>query len=175
MLQLIKAKSVKLNGSLWGLEDGTVTLFSKDLDFPVTQKFSSKTVSMNEDVGDLEESASTGEVMTLDQLRKFIKRNKDAGLDTLRYEVDYHGKYGFAFAAFVMSLIGIPFSVKRQRSGGAFMSIGLCLGLAFFYWIFFSSSITMGKHGLLHPILSAWIANISGIIISLYLLVRLKQ
>ncbi len=175
LLQLIKAKSVKLNGSLWGLEDGTVTLFSKDLDFPVTQKFSSKTVSMNEDVADLEESASTGEVMTLDQLRKFIKRNKDAGLDTLRYEVDYHGKYGFAFAAFVMSLIGIPFSVKRQRSGGAFMSIGLCLGLAFFYWIFFSSSITMGKHGLLHPILSAWIANISGIIISLYLLVRLKQ
>lgn len=175
LVQLIKAKKVDLKGSVWTLTNGQVTLFSKDSDFPVTQPFARKNIHMNEDVADLEDSSSSGDVMNLVQLRKFIKKNKEAGLDTLRYEVDYHGKYGFAFAAFVMSLLGIPFSVRRQRSGGTFLNIGLCMGLAFLYWVLFSSSVTMGKHGLIPPILAAWGPNIIGVISSLILLVRLKQ
>lgn len=175
LLQLMKAHTVQLNKSQWNLKNGTVTLFSSEFDFPVTQKFKSKEIIMGEDVADLEESATTGDVMSLGQLNKFIKKNKDAGLDTLRYEVDYHGKYGFAFAAFVMSLIAIPFSVSRQRSGGAFVGVGICLGLAFIYWLLYSSSITMGKHGLVPPILAAWGANIVGVAFSFFLLVRLKK
>ena len=44
--------------------------------------------------------------MDLKLLRKFINKNKEAGLDTLHYEVEYHSKFGFAFAAFVMSFDG---------------------------------------------------------------------
>ncbi|MCB0355371.1 MAG: LPS export ABC transporter permease LptG [Bdellovibrionales bacterium] len=175
LVQLIKAKTVDLKGSVWELKNGQVTLFAKDLQFPVTKAFTSKMISMNEDVADLENASSSGEVMTLNQLKKFIKKNKEAGLDTLRYEVDYHSKYGFAFAAFVMSLIGIPFSVKRQRSGGAFVNIGICMGLAFLYWVLFSSGITMGKHGLIPPVLAAWGANAIGMVSAGYLLTRLKQ
>jgi lipopolysaccharide export system permease protein len=175
LIQLIKAKTVVLEKTKWRLQQGTVTLFSSDFDFPVTQKFQKKDIVMGEDVSDLEESATTGDVMSLGQLRKFIKKNKEAGLDTLRYEVDFHGKYGFAFAAFVMSLLAIPFSVNRQRSGGAFVGVGICLGLAFMYWLFYSSSITMGKHGLIPPILAAWGANAVGVAFSFFLLIRLKK
>ncbi|MCB9025507.1 MAG: LPS export ABC transporter permease LptG [Bdellovibrionaceae bacterium] len=175
LVQLIKANSVDLKGSVWTLKKGQVTLFSKDLDYPVSKPFVSKNIHMNEDVADLEDSSSSGDVMNQEQLKKFIKKNKEAGLDTLRYEVDFHSKYGFAFAAFVMSMIGIPFSVKRQRSGGLFLNIGICMGLAFLYWVLFSSFVTMGKHGLIPPIIAAWGPNVLGILISFILLVRLKQ
>ncbi|MCB0390256.1 MAG: LPS export ABC transporter permease LptG [Bdellovibrionales bacterium] len=175
LTQLMKAKEVDLKGSLWNLYNGQVTLFSEKLDFPVTKAFDEKTISMNEEVADLENSSVSGDVMTLGQLKKFIKKNKDAGLDTLRYEVDYHSKYGFAFAAFVMSLIGIPFSVKRQRSGGTFVNVGICMGLAFLYWVLFSSSLTLGKHGLIPPLLAAWGPNVLCVGFAGYLLVRLKQ
>jgi lipopolysaccharide export system permease protein len=175
LVQLIKAKTVELNGAIWTLKNGYVTLFTKAHDFPINKAFQSKLITMNEDVADLQDSGASGDVMSLLQLKKFIKKNKEAGLDTLRYEVDYHSKYGFAFAAFVMSMIGIPFSVIRQRSGGTFFNVGICMGLAFLYWIAFSSAITLGKHGILAPLVSAWIGNVLGIIVSLYLLLRLKQ
>ena len=175
LVQLIKAKQVDLKGSVWSLNNGQVTLFSEDLEFPITKSFTRKNINMNEDVADLENSSASGEVMTLEQLNKFIKKNKEAGLDTIRYEVDYHSKYGFAFAAFVMSLIGIPFSVKRQRSGGAFVNVGICMGLAFLYWVMFSSSVTLGKHGLIPPMLAAWGPNGIGVAAAGYLLSRLKQ
>ena len=85
--------------------------------------------------------------MSLKELGHFIERNKEAGLDTLRYEVDYHAKFGFAFASFVMSVLGVPFSVSRARSGGTFVNLGICLGLAFGYWTAYNSAVTLGAHG----------------------------
>ena len=114
---------------------------------------------MSEDAKDLSSSANTADVLSLKELGDFIKRNKDAGLDTVSYEVDYHSKYGFAFAAVVMTLVGIPFSVGRARSGGTMLNVGLCLGVVFLYWIFYSSALTLGKHGTLNPIIAAWLPN----------------
>jgi len=89
--------------------------------------------------------------------------------------VDYHGKFGFAFAAFVMSLMGIPFSMGKTRSSGNFMSIGLCVGLALVYWILYSASITLGKTGNLPPMIAAWGPNVAMVLISIYFLIRLKK
>lgn len=175
LVQLIQAKSVDLNRSLWNLKEGQVTLFSEEMDFPMTKSFQQKNIQMNEDLAELEESSSSGELMSLQQLRKYIKKNKDAGLDTVRYEVDFHSKYGFAFAALVMALIGIPFSVKRQRSGGAFVNIGICMGLAFLYWVMFSSFITLGKNELVPPLIAAWGPNFLVLMASFLLIFQLKQ
>lgn len=175
LTQLLTARAVGFKGSLWELEDGTVTLFAEESSFPLTQTFKKKTIHMNEDLGDIQTSANSSELMTLTELRRFISRNKEAGLDTVRYEVDYHSKYSFAFAAFVMSLMGIPFSVSRQRSGGAFLNVGLCIGLAFLYWVLYSSSLTLGQHGVLRPFWAAWSANLVVLALSVVLILRLKK
>ena len=175
LVQTIRAKDVLLEGQIWRLKSGTVTLFSRESSFPVTKKFSEKLVTMNEGISDLQSSAKTTDVMSGREMKKFIKKNKSAGLETLRYEVDYHSKLGFAFAAFVMSLVGIPFSVGSQRSGGGLKNVSLCIGFAFVYWLFFSSSVTLGRSGLLPPFLAAWLANIVIALAAVYFLVRLKR
>ena len=160
LVQLITAKQVSMEGTLWKLKDGLITVFSPESSFPLTESFKAKNIVMNEEVADLQSSADSADQMTLMQLHRFIDRNREGGLDTTQYEVDFHSKISFAFAALVMSLLGIPFAVERVRSGGGFKNAGVCLGLAFGYWTLYSSFLTLGHHGALPPILAAWIPNL---------------
>ncbi len=175
LLQMISADAVDMKGSQWHLYDGTVTLFSEDSSFPLTSKFEEKTILMGEDAKDLSSSAKTSDILSLNELAQFIKRNKEAGLDTLRYEVDYQSKYGFAFSAMVMSLLGIPFAVGKARSGGIMLNVGICLGLVALYWTAYSAALTMGNHGQIPPVAAAWAPNVLGLIVSFFLFRRLKR
>lgn len=160
LVQLVTAKSVAMDGTLWRLRDGLITIFMEDSSFPLTESFKSKNIVMDEEVADLQSSSDSSEQMSLSQLSRFIDRNREAGLDTLRYEVDYHAKFSFAFAALVMSVLGLPFAVGRVRSGGGLKSVGICLGLAFGYWSLYSSFITLGHYGAIAPLAAAWIPNL---------------
>ncbi len=173
LVQLITAQDVDLASEKWNLKDGFVTLFATESSFPLTKSFDSKLISMNENLGDIQTSSNSSEIMSVHELSRFIDRNREAGLDTVRYEVDYQSKFGFAFTPIIMAFLGIPFSVTRSRQGGAMISIGVCLGLAFGYWALYSSCITLGQQGAVPPILAAWAANISMGGLSAYLLRRL--
>lgn len=174
LLQMVSANEVHVQGDKWTLYNGTVTLFEES-SFPHTQSFKSKTIPLLDDVNQIQESASSSDVQSIAQLRRFIKKNKDAGLETMGYEVDYHAKFGFAFSAFVMAFLGVPFSSRPQRSGGRFLQIGLCIGLAFVYWALYSSGITLGRHGVLMPFFAAWLPNILTVGATFFLLLHLRK
>jgi len=175
LTQLIAANQVEMKGSLWELKNGLVTLFAAESSFPLTKSFKEKTITMNEDLRDIQNTSNNSDLMSVQELGRFIARNKEAGLDTLRYEVDYHAKFGFSFAAIVMSLVGIPFSVGGTRSGGAFKNVGICLLLAFLYWVAYSSSLTLGVHAVLPPVLAAWGPNLLVSFAALFFMKRLKR
>jgi lipopolysaccharide export system permease protein len=175
LVQMIVAKTAKIENKEWKLEDGTVTLFTGDSSFPMNQSFAEKSIVMDEEIGDIQESSKFSEVVSIKELRQYIKKNKEAGLNTLNYEVDLQSKFGFALAAFVMSFIGIPFSVFNNRAGGRMLSVGMCMGLAFGYWSLLSVGMTMGRHGYLSPILSSWLPNLFMLALSTFFLLRLKK
>ena len=173
--QLIKAKNVIMSDRTWTLEDGTVTLFLEETNFPMTKEFGKKTLTMSEDLADIGSSSPSSDAMSATELRKFIQKNKEAGLDTLKYEVDFHKKMSFAFAGLILSLMGIPFTVQKSRSGGNMLSIGVSLAAAFSYWLVFSTSLAMGTHGVLPPVVAAWAPNVLMGGLATYLLLRLKK
>lgn len=175
LIQLVTATEVDLRGNVWELKKGLVTLFAPESSFPLTKSFDSKVISMNEDMSDIQTASNSAEIMSVNQLSKFIDRNKEAGLDTVPYEVDYHAKFSFMFAGVVMSLLGVPFSVGRARSGGTFVSLGICLLLAFAYWVAYSSALTMGQHGAMPPLMAAWGPNILGLAAAFFFLLRTKR
>lgn len=175
LIQMLTAKEVELKGRQWELKDGSVTVFSADSSFPLTSQFQSKIVPMGEDSQDLTSTGQTSEMLSQGELAHFIAKNKEAGMDTTRYEVDYHSKFGFAFAGLVMVLLGIPFSVGRARSGGTMLNVGICLGLVFAYWVLYSSGLTLGGHGQLPPIAAAWLPNLTMGGLGLVLLKRLRR
>ncbi|MBX2987296.1 MAG: LPS export ABC transporter permease LptG [Bdellovibrionaceae bacterium] len=175
LLQMLTAQTVEIQGKIWLLSDGSVTVFSADSSFPLTSNFKTKTLPMGEDSQDLTESGQSSNMLTQSELSRFIDRNREAGLDTLNYEVDYHARFGFAVSGLVMVLLGIPFSVGRARSGGIMMNLGIVLALVFGYWVLYSSALNLGKHGQLPPIAAAWLPNLLMAGLALFLLKRLKR
>ncbi|MES3038878.1 MAG: LPS export ABC transporter permease LptG [Bdellovibrionota bacterium] len=175
LVQMMSADEVNFKGNTWNLKDGSVTLFTPESSFPLTKGFEEKTIVMTEESQDLQSTAQTSDLLSQKELSRFITKNKDAGLDTIRYEVDYHVKMSFAFAGLVMSLLGIPFSVGRTRSGGNLVNMGMGLGLVFFYWVFYSSGQTLGYHGTLPPFVAAWLPNLVMIGLAAILLSRSKK
>ena len=175
LIQMITADGVKMQGATWELAKGTVTLFTKESSIPMTQDFKVKTINVSEDTRDIQKSSQSTDALSVAELRRFIQRNKESGLDTLRYEIDYQAKFSFAFAAFVMSFLGIPFSVTRQRAGGAAFGVGATILLAFGYWAAYSSGITLGRHGALPPMIAVWLPNLAMVMLSAVFLLRLKR
>lgn len=175
LVQMITAHDVEIKGSSWLLHEGTVTVFNKDSSFPLSTQFKNKSVVMAEDSKDLQSAGQTADMMSQSELQHFIDKNKDAGLDTVAYEVGYHSKYSFIFAGLVMCLLGIPFSVGRARSGGTMLNLGICLGLVFAYYVLYSSGITLGQHGSVPPMVAAWAPNVMMMGLALVLLKRVKR
>lgn len=175
LIQLITAKEVDMKGGQWELKNGLVTLFASESSFPLTKTFASKVITMNEDLTDIQSTTNSSDVMSLHELRRFIDRNKEAGLDTLRYEVDYHAKFGFAMAAVVMAMIGIPVSAGRARSGGIFVNLGICMAMTLAYWGVYNAGIILGQHGFISPLVAAWGPNLAALTLALMLLRKLKR
>lgn len=174
--EMITAEDVTMSeGGGWVLGSGQVTLLGEEHQAPRTQAFERKTLTMPHEFADLSETSTPSESLSLGELGRYIERNKAAGLDTLHYEVDYHSKWGFALAAFVMSVIGLPFTVSQQRSGGRTLALGMCIGLAFGYWVLFSSGQSLGRHGVLPPVAAAWLPNFLMLALSVVLFRRLRK
>jgi len=175
LIQMLTADSVLMNGSQWVLQNGTVTVFSKDSSFPLNDKFLEKTIVMSEDAQDLRSTGQTSDLLTQSELSRFISKNKDAGLDTIKYEVDYNSKFSFSLAGLVMSLLALPFCVGQARGGGMMKNVGVCMGLVVGYWIFYSVSQTLGLRNYLAPLVAAWLPNVTMTSLGVTLLLRSKR
>ncbi len=173
LVQMLTADSVAMNGTQWALKNGTVTVFDQSSSFPLNDKFTDKTIVMTEDAQDLRSTGQTSDLLTQSELSRFISKNKDAGLDTIRYEVDFYSKFSFALAGLVMSLMALPFCVGHARAGGGMVkNVGISIGLVVVYWIFHSTSQTLGQHGQIAPILAAWLPNFTMLSLGVFLLLR---
>jgi lipopolysaccharide export system permease protein len=173
LVQMLTAQSVLLNGRQWILKNGTVTVFDKSSSFPLNDRFMEKTIVMSEDAQDLRSTGQTSDLLTQSELLRYIEKNKEAGLDTIRYEVDFHSKFSFALAGLVMSLLALPFCVGQARGGGGMVkNIGISIGLVVLYWIIHSTSQTLGQHAQMAPILAAWAPNTAMLLFGTFLLLR---
>ncbi|SME88718.1 LPS export ABC transporter permease LptG [Pseudobacteriovorax antillogorgiicola] len=97
--------------------------------------------------------------LSLSELNDIISKGSSSGQDILSYRVDMHVKMAFHFASFVVSLIGLKFGYKSERSMETAKGILLALGIGLSYWFFLNSGRALSKQGEVPPILGAWSAN----------------
>ncbi len=158
LTEKISAKMATFDGTHWTLHEGKATTFIED--FPLTLSFQVKEANyITEKPVDLKELSNL-ETLSFKELTEYINRNKRAGFDTVRHEVNLHAKISYAVACLIMAFLGIPFSTKSSRAGGLAMSFGTGLAIAFSYWMFLNMGLSLGYKGTLPPVVSAWIANL---------------
>ncbi len=108
---------------------------------------------------DLRKKQQKPDEMSFGDLAAFIDNQQRAGQDVARWQVDYYSKISFPFATVIVVLFGVPFSSIRRR-GGVGVQLGISLLICFIYLIFMKVSQVFGYNGDIHPLLTAWAANL---------------
>ena len=104
--------------------------------------------------------------MKLRDLRSYINRNRNFGLDTIAQQVHYHERIALVFAPLVFLLLAIPLAIKPLQTHLMAKSIGLCFTIVFLYLLMFRTSLSVGKGGHIPPMVAAWAPNILFLLIS---------
>jgi lipopolysaccharide export system permease protein len=109
---------------------------------------------------DIKQVVKKSEEMGFLELYAYIKDIENEGYDASVYRVDLYAKLAFPFVSFIMCLAGAGISSQSKLKGSLSVSIfsGICV--AFFYWIFYSFSLSLGYGEMLPPFMAAWAANL---------------
>lgn len=112
------------------------------------------------------------ETMTSPELLTYIAKQKARGIANVKeFEIEYHKRIAMAFAAFILTTIGLTLSCKKTK-GGMGLNLGLGLALSFSYILFQTVSSTFAVNGNVPPMLAVWIPNILYAIIAVYLYIK---
>jgi lipopolysaccharide export system permease protein len=113
--------------------------------------------------------------MTMPELTNYIQKQRLRGSSNVKlFEVEYHKRIASAFAAFILTIIGVSLSCQK-RKGGMGLSLGLGLALSFSYILFQTVSSSFAINAGWPAMLSVWIPNIIFMIIAFFLYRRTPQ
>lgn len=109
------------------------------------------------------------EKMTSPALDEYIRRQKMRGVGNIQtFEVERERRYAMTAAAFILTVIGMTLSVKKQK-GGMGLNIGIGLVLSFSYILFMTITQTFAISGLTSAFVAMWIPNFIYTIIAIVL------
>jgi lipopolysaccharide export system permease protein len=154
------------NGS-WIFENGTDRSFDEQGQVLTFVKFKTLPLEFYDPPREfIREEKDTHQLlaMPMRELQRRIHVLKEAGSSTSKEEVNYHLKWAFPFANFVLALLGVslPFifpSGKRALVGAA-IGFVITLVTGFFYIGFIAVGTSLGNNGTLSPVVSVWMANV---------------
>ncbi len=117
-------------------------------------------------------SVTDHEMMTSPELSRYIDRQKMRGVANIKtFEVEKERRYAMTAAAFILTVIGMTLSVKKQK-GGMGLNIGIGLVLSFSYILFMTITQTFALSGLTSAMVAMWIPNIIYTVIAVVLFRR---
>jgi lipopolysaccharide export system permease protein len=156
LVQVLSAKKGEYTPTGWSLQDGISTVFSEQDNFPVGIKFDKRELQIAETPTDFQEIDKEVDGLRILELYRYIQKIKAAGADTKGYEVKLHKRGSQSVIPLVMALLAIPFATRGRREGSVAKDFSVCLGITFFYWLFYSVGLSLGTNGTLAPWLAAW-------------------
>jgi lipopolysaccharide export system permease protein len=172
----IDAVEARWTGEQWQFSDVIIREFNPDGSIrSVTNRGKEKASWIKEEPEAFKLAKKESEEMGYWEYKEYTQKIRDDGYDPTPYLTDLHAKISFPFVAVVMSFLGIPFALRIGRSGNVAVGITTSMAIGFFYWLFFSFSLSLGKGGLLPPLVAAWSANIIFGAIAILILLQQRE
>ncbi|GGD29212.1 LptF/LptG family permease [Flavobacterium orientale] len=127
------------------------------------------------DLEDLTPVIYIAETLTLPELNRFIKKERDRGNANINtYLVVLYKKYSLPVTAFILTLIAVAVSSKKRRGG---MGVNLAIGIVIaFTFVFFDKIFgTLAEKSSVPPLVAVWLPNIVFGILAFILLRNAKR
>jgi lipopolysaccharide export system permease protein len=168
--KMVAAKFAKFRPEtgMWACSDLLLTHFNSGGGVDFSERRQGSSVRLDIDPKRLTLDRRKPEELSMIELSDAIKKGDASGADTLSFKVDYHVKIAYPFAAFVVSLIGINFAFKSERTTETAKSILLAFSIGISYWFVLNAVKALGKRGDIPPLVSGWFANVVILTIILY-------
>ncbi len=157
----------------WILQNGTRRWFGPEKE-RLREITLEATDRLNFDPEDLRKKQEQPDEMEYRTLEQFIENQRRAGQDVSRWLVDFYSKVSFPFASTIVVLFGVPFASVKRR-GGIGVQLGISLLICFIYLIFMKISQVFGYNGDIHPLLTAWMANLIFLVGAAYIMIRVPK
>ncbi len=90
------------------------------------------------------------------------------------YAVEIHKKFALAVACFVFVLLGAPIALRFPR-GGVGLTIGVSLFVFALYYVCLIAGESLGKRGLIAPVVAMWAANVLFALVAVWLLSKIGR
>jgi lipopolysaccharide export system permease protein len=156
----------------WVLEDGWV----RDLDGPRVTHYMPFSVATFKELTEsppyFKKEVKTSEQMSVLELSRYINELSQSGFDVVRLSVQFYRKFSLPLVAFVVALIGVPFSLTGGAKG-ALSGFALSILIAVAYWSVSSLFEAMGNLHQLPPLVAAWSPDIFFGLGGIYLLLKI--
>lgn len=169
----IDAQKAQWKDGQWIFHNLLTTVFDGN-SYPVLERSSEKIINLPEKPDDFKIIQKDAEQMGYFELRKYAQKIQNDGYDITRYKADLQGKIAFPFVTVILVFIGVFFSLRSERSGGVMQSVGMGIFIGFSYFIIHAYGISLGRSGMIYPLLGAWAANIVFIGASAYLFYKVR-
>lgn len=137
--------------------------------------FVEKSIELSEKPKDIKRADLQPNLMGYWQLRKYIRQLENYGFRAQKERVDFYSKISFPLANFIIIFFAVPFTLTRKPKPGALLGITLSLAVSFSYWIVNAVGLSLGKSGILSPLLAAWLTNIIFLSVGIGLIESVKK
>ncbi len=169
----VDAAQARWQKGQWVFEEGSSYRFPAQGP-PRFESFKRRTIALKERPQDFAQVERNPQTMGYYELSAYVQSLKSKGYEVAPYLVDLHAKLALPFISLVMAIIGTPFALRLNRSGGRAKGFALTLGIGFAYWIVLAEGLAIGHGGALPPIIAAWGANLVFAALGFYLLASLN-
>lgn len=176
--QIVVAESGKWNPgqNVWDFYDGTIYVVAADRSYRNILRFEQHQLKLPRTPLSLaEKSRDYGEMniaQALEQLEIERLRGDDKKIRKLKIRIQQ--KFSLPFVCVVFGLVGAAMGTVPQRSGRG-TSFGISVIVIFSYYLLGFVTSALGEANVLSPFMAAWLPDILGLGVGLFLLMRVAQ
>jgi lipopolysaccharide export system permease protein len=139
----------------WQFMDGSIRSFGpKGLE--TTEFFEKRSFIVPEVPADFVIHRMRQEELSIKDMYEEIKEYQSVGKDVVGKWVDLNYRLSYPFIAVVLSIIGIPLSLRSSRHGGLLFSVAINLASGVAFSFLYAMCLSLGRGGTFDPVLATW-------------------
>lgn len=142
----------------WQLRDGTFRWVGPDGHLQ-SRPFAGTTLALPETIADFTAVQKPTWSMSYRELRDYVGRLREAGVDVARYQVDMQARLADPWRNLVLVLVAIPLA-RLAPGGGRLHGVGLAVGVMAGYLVLDHTARALARADLLPAALGAWTASV---------------
>lgn len=170
LVERIEAKQAQLQRNAWKLAEAR-TVRPGQIPGPPQEII----VPTNLTVSRVQESFSPPDTLSVWELPGFIQLLEHSGFSSVRHRLYFQTLLALPLLCATMSLVSAGFSMRQTRRGGVAEMIGSGVAAGFALFVVSKVAEEFGQSGAIPPLLAAWAPTVSGLMLSLALLLHLED